>query len=202
LTLNNDKKTHFRGHFKGYTGGLACSALIILAVHFAIQAENKRRATPLRITKAPWRTSFFHGTKLEGEKIAQTISNFINFNWKGKDPFKNVSGSSFSARFQSCILAEQTQKIYFKLNSDDGIRIYIDSKIEFESWHSQLLEKAEFEHFMTKGLHKVEIEYYQVGGPSQLKLQAGAHKKKLTKIPTNEKIILAEDFSKENPCHL
>jgi hypothetical protein len=176
------------------------STVIIGLVYLAISAENARLERPLDIKIQPWKVTYFNGKELEGPPIISGYDDKIDFNWKGADPVKEVSGGRFSASWETCLVASDEQKVHFFLDADDGIRIFVDGEIIFESWKDQVLEKQRFSHSFNKGPHYMRVEYYQTGGPSKLRLLAGAHKKMLANLPVDKDAGKTSDFNNPKPC--
>jgi beta-glucosidase len=114
---------------------------------------------------------FFNNKELKGEPVAEKKFDQINFNWGGKAPFVGLKEDEFSIRFTTTIKAPETGEFTFDVNSDDGVRFYIDDELVINDWtnHAALSNfyKVKLEKDKT---YKIKLEFYEDGGSASVKL--------------------------------
>jgi hypothetical protein len=59
----------------------------------------------------------------------------------------------------------------FSVTGDDGVRLYIDDKLEKDEWRNQPPTTFNADNVeLTTGVHDIRLEYFQGGGPAQARL--------------------------------
>lgn len=95
--------------------------------------------------------------------VTQFIEEEININVDGS-PIDNFNEDYFSVKWSGYFDFEESN-YKFKLRIDDGMKIWIDEKVVFESWKHQVATDYEF-NIELNGKHLIEIHYYEYYGPS------------------------------------
>lgn len=112
--------------------------------------------------KSPVKTTFYDGTELKGEPIAQARWQTLEMVLNHVSPEKNVPVYNFSAKFETTLQFKKKTQLYIKC--DDGSTVWVDGKKvhEDKTLHSAML--FPLCEVSANELHKIEIEYFQAGG--------------------------------------
>jgi single-stranded DNA-binding protein len=93
--------------------------------------------------------------------------NSINYDWGYGSPHQNIPHYNFSAKFQrNQYFAAGSYTL--NVSSDDGVRVYIDGKLELDNWTngSKTFSKSIT---LTSGTHNIVVEHYEATGKAHLK---------------------------------
>ncbi len=114
---------------------------------------------------------FFDNMELRGKPAVKKIFDQINFDWGGEKPLEGIKEDNFSVRFSTSVKAPVTGEYTFDVNSDDGIRFYIDDKLVINDWanHAAISNfyKVKLEKDKT---YKIKLEFFENGGSASVKL--------------------------------
>jgi PA14 domain len=91
----------------------------------------------------------------------------IDFNWHGGPVNSLVQSDNFSAEWTGQVLAPETGRFTFTTNSDDGIRVWVDSQNLIDAWndHAPQLNSGSID--LTAGQkYDIKVDYYQRSGGS------------------------------------
>ena len=116
------------------------------------------------------KATFFDGTELKGDPIAQTKWKTLEMVLNHVSPEEGVPVYNFSARFETSLCFKTKTKLYIKC--DDGCTVWVDGKKVHEdhTLHSAMLfplcEVSANEE------HEIKIEYFQAGGEASCVLCA------------------------------
>jgi hypothetical protein len=85
--------------------------------------------------------------------------------------------NNYAARWSGFLVAKQKGKYSFKLNSDDGSRLYIDNRkvCDNDGLHS-MRRSATGNHNLVKGQHRIRVEYFEKAGAKGVKLSWKSNK--------------------------
>lgn len=114
-----------------------------------------------------------------GGKSSKEKINAINFDWGENAPVSGVPSDNFSTRFTKEVKLDGGE-YYFKTNSDDGVRVYLDDKLVIDSWGSSWGEDRTNTVSIASGTHTFKVEHYDGTGNAKLNFEY----KKLTTAPT------------------
>ena len=116
----------------------------------------------------PIRATYYNGTELKGEPIANAEYRSLNIVLNHTSPETGVPVYNFSARFETEVRFNDDVELIVRC--DDGATVFIDGAKVFEdkTLHSAM-------NFSLKTIeggkpHKVEIEYFQAGGEAAIGL--------------------------------
>lgn len=110
---------------------------------------------------------FYKGTELKGEPLLEKEYEKVSFELNGNPLEEGLPVNEFSARFEFSLCLEKDG--YLMAISDDGIKIYVDDKLEGEDWSSHAPSPC-LTGMLSKGNHKITIEYFQDSGGAKLAL--------------------------------
>ncbi|MCB0175962.1 MAG: hypothetical protein KDJ97_36020 [Anaerolineae bacterium] len=117
-----------------------------------------------------WRGEYFNNRNLEGEPNAVRQDGQILFDWGYNAPLDKVAQDNFSVRWTRQILLERPGIYYFKVQHDDGMRIYVDDKIIYDSWYDQLSQYEVLRIGLKGGLRTFRVEHYEHIGTATAQL--------------------------------
>lgn len=84
-----------------------------------------------------WNAEYFTNTELAGPPAVMRQDGFINFDWNSGQPDPRVTRDNFSVRWTRSIYLDRPCDYVFRIQHDDGMRIYVDGKVIYESWFDQ-----------------------------------------------------------------
>ncbi|MCB0167979.1 MAG: hypothetical protein KDI79_27370 [Anaerolineae bacterium] len=117
-----------------------------------------------------WRGEYFNNRNLEGEPNAVRQDGRILFDWGYNAPLDKVSMDNFSVRWTRSILLERPGIYFFKIQHDDGMRIYVDDKIIYDSWYDQSVQYEVLRIGLKSGLRTFRVEHYEHIGTATAQL--------------------------------
>jgi hypothetical protein len=107
-----------------------------------------------------WRGEYFNNPNLQGAPVVVRNDPSINFNWGTGSPAPNIPVDYFSARW--------TRSLYFdggmyriSAQVDDGVRVWLDSQIIIDEWHTATPNAYIKDINVPAGSHAVRVEYYE-----------------------------------------
>lgn len=111
-------------------------------------------------TPNEWHAHFYAGKGFDGEEIAHSHSDELNFDWGPGAPFVGGPTDDFSAIFtkdETFLAGTYT----FNVTADDGVRVYIDDALVHDRWVNQSAVQRSFDVEITAGQHEIRMEYYE-----------------------------------------
>lgn len=108
-----------------------------------------------------WKAEFFAGKNFEGDPLATRNDAKIDFNWGDKSPALGVPNEKYCVRWTGTIVAPETADYGFRMESDDGARVYVDGRLIIDKWHDHGAEAFGETVRLEKGKKiEVKVEYY------------------------------------------
>ncbi len=115
---------------------------------------------PSRHTAAFWDASYWNNIALSGNPVVQTDDTHLDWDWGTGSPHANVNADRFSARWTRYIDVK-AGAYRFTATSDDGIRVYVDSRLVIDQWNDHAAQTFTGDVDLAAGHHLVEVEYYE-----------------------------------------
>jgi hypothetical protein len=84
----------------------------------------------------------------------------IDFDWESLRPAPEVPRDNFSVRWTRTV-AFSSGTYRFTVESDDGVRVWIDGGLVIDEWHDTVGETYSVQRSMSEGAHTMRIEYYE-----------------------------------------
>jgi beta-glucosidase len=113
---------------------------------------------------------FYDNKELKGKPVEKYYDQ-INFDWGGEAPFEGFPEDNFSVRFTATLTAPQTGQYELDVNSDDGIRLYLDDKLVINDWTDHAAISNIYRTTLQKDkTYKINLEFYENGGSASVKL--------------------------------
>ncbi len=107
-----------------------------------------------------WRGEYFNNKDLAGEPAVVRQDGAIRFDWNSGSPHPKITRDNFSVRWTRSVYLDREGSYFFKIQHDDGMRIYVDDKIIYESWFDQSITYKVREIPLKAGYRTFRVEYY------------------------------------------
>ena len=144
----------------------------------------------------------------EGVPLGDTLAHFAKLKPKKTGIVKKIypgirtRDTQISARFDGYIKISKEGEYVFYTSSDDGTRLYIDSKliVKNDGMHSTMERSGKCS--LKQGMHSITVTFYQGVGPFTLDVSWKGPGIKMQKIPDNVLYYLPSDLeakSRRNP---
>jgi len=114
--------------------------------------------------------SYYAGTYFE-RLICKRTERKVDRNYGKESPARNVPKDHFSAIWKGYIHVPSDDTYYFKIQSDDGSRLYIDDKLIIDNWAGHAFLPKVGQKTLKKGKYPIKIEYYDKVGNARLRLK-------------------------------
>ena len=106
-----------------------------------------------------WQGEYFANRHLEGQPVMVRRDSAINFDWNSGSPHPKVPRDNFSVRWTRSIYLDAGHYT-FTVQHDDGMRIYIDEKIIYDSWYDQEVSYEVGIVPIKRGFRTITVEFY------------------------------------------
>ena len=83
---------------------------------------------------------YFANMNLEGTPALTRVDRQISFDWAGGPPDPSLPADSFSVRWSGTLTAPRTGRYTLSVNSDDGVRLWLDGKQLVDNWTDHAAE--------------------------------------------------------------
>ena len=116
------------------------------------------------VTFPEWRGEYYANASIIWPPALVRNDSKIDFDWSGAPPAPALPQSEFSVRWTGWI-DFGSDRVRFRLGSDDGIRLWVDNRLAADRWYNQPYGEFTVDWEVTPGYHEVRVEYYQwLGG--------------------------------------
>ena len=117
-----------------------------------------------------WHGEYFNNRNLQGNPVLTRQDGGIRFNWGFNAPAARVNRDNFSVRWtRSIYIAEGIY--HFRVQHDDGMRIFIDGKVIYDSWVDQEVSYDTAIVPIKEGFRTFVVEFYDHVGQAVAQLQ-------------------------------
>ena len=125
------------------------------------------------VQQEPWVAQYFNNRDLSGTPVVTRTDGSttagLNLNWGDGSPDSRIQRDNFSSRLTTHRqLPAGTYK--FKLQGDDGARLYINGEKAIDRWNDPPYAPHEVEITLPAGLHTLQVEHSEAGGLAYLNL--------------------------------
>lgn len=128
-----------------------------------------------------WKASYFTNPNLLGQPLRIEYEPIPNHTWNTDSPFPEMAADDFSVRWESILQFDSDADVYFFVNADDGVRLFVDEKLIIDEWYPQykLAHKKNLK--LKAGKHAIKLEYYEGGRGAEVHLEISAHSETIKK---------------------
>jgi hypothetical protein len=124
-----------------------------------IYLEEIQLGSPTDIVSS-WEAEYFNNRNLEGKPNLVQREAAINYDWSTGSPSPRVTRDNFSVRWtRNTYLL--TGNYHARIRHDDGLRIFYDGEIIYDSWHDQAPKNKTVKFYAKEGYHTFVVEYYE-----------------------------------------
>ena len=118
------------------------------------------------------KAEYFDNKDLSGTPVLTRTDSQLFFDWDYGSPAPAVPSDNFSVRWTGKLtIGENDARL--ATTSDDGIRVYIDNKLEIDRWSASNNETTMGTTVYKAGTtHDIRVEYYEGSGAAKLKVEA------------------------------
>ncbi len=117
---------------------------------------------------------FFNNMDLSGYPVLTHIDSTINFDWGFGSPAPEINKDTFSVRWTGTIKVDVSGEYTFKVTSDEGTRLYIDSSKILDDWVDHYaVPKLAFCFLEAGKEYPIRLEYYEDFYSASVKLEFG-----------------------------
>jgi hypothetical protein len=116
-----------------------------------------------------WRGEYFTNKDLAGTPVVVRQDGAINFDWNSDAPDPRITRDNFSVRWTRSIYLQEG-RYRFRMQHDDGMRVYVDGKIIYDSWRDQLVTYQTRVVPLKGGYRTFVVEYYDHVGNAVVQL--------------------------------
>ena len=125
------------------------------------------------VQQEPWVAEYFNNRDLSGTPLVTRTDGSttagLNLNWGEGSPDSRINQDNFSSRLTTHRqLPAGTYK--FKLQADDGARLYINGEKVIDRWNNPPFNGHEVEITLPAGLHTLQVEHSEDVAPAYLNL--------------------------------
>jgi hypothetical protein len=106
-----------------------------------------------------WKGEYFNNRDLAGAPLMTRQDSGINFDWNSGSPDSRIPRDNFSARWTRSMYLEGGHYT-FRVQHDDGMRVYIDDKIIYDSWFDQEVNYEVGVVPIKQGFRPIKVEFY------------------------------------------
>lgn len=129
---------------------------------------------------------YYDNNDLTGLKFTR-VDSTVNFNWGSGSPGSLIGEDTFSVRWTGMIKPKYSEVYTFYMNSDDGVRIWIDGQLIIDKWAAQASELISLPINLKAGQsYKIRIEYYEDYGGAAAILQWSSTSQSKQVIPQSQ----------------
>ncbi|HUW13531.1 MAG TPA: PA14 domain-containing protein, partial [Anaerolineae bacterium] len=116
-----------------------------------------------------WRGEYFGNDALWGAPQFVRNDEAIDFDWGAGRPDRRLAADGFSVRWTRQLHLEGG--LYrFTVETDDGVRLYIDGRRVIDQWRIMSLTKHTYETHLSQGVHTIRMDYFERSGRASAKL--------------------------------
>ncbi len=124
-----------------------------------VQFEAVQRGGKNELANA-WRGEYFTNPTLSGQAALVRQDATIDFNWDAGSPDPLITRDNFSVRWTRPIWLPKDTVFNLQIQHDDGLRVYADDKIIYDSWYDQVVSYTARRVTLCAGERILRVEYY------------------------------------------
>lgn len=111
-----------------------------------------------------WHAEYFNNKDLAGAPVIERQEGCICYSWDYDAPDPKITRDNFSIRWTRSIHLDRHRSYTFRIQHDDGMRVYVDGKIIYDSWHDQSVTYQVRQISLKPGYRTFVVEYYEHTG--------------------------------------
>ncbi|MFH0772066.1 MAG: PA14 domain-containing protein [Candidatus Omnitrophota bacterium] len=119
----------------------------------------------------------------------------INFDWGDSSADSFLGEDNYLVKWKGKIKIDQADNYNFYTTTDDGARLWIDTRLIIDAWQDQSATEIQGSVYLTPGLYDIELNYYDRVGFAVCKLYWSSGSIPKSVIPPANLYYQTEDFS-------
>lgn len=112
---------------------------------------------------------YYKGANFDSYQFSR-VDSTINFDWAGGSPGSGLESDYYSIRWNGNVVVDKGGTITFWVQSDDGMRLYIDGRLVIDAWNDHKARWDSAAVTLDRGQHSLKLEYYEKRGVSLIRL--------------------------------
>jgi transcriptional regulator CtsR len=127
--------------------------------------SNEASATTPAPTEGPGlKGEYYDNADFTAPALARTDAQ-VNFNWGTGSPDPSMGADTFSVRWTGRVQAEYTEVYTFFVNTDDGVRLWVNGELLVDRWQNQAPTEASESLALRAGVsYTIQMDYYENTG--------------------------------------
>ena len=143
-----------------------------------------------------WRGEYYNNPNLQAPPVMVRNDPSINFDWGTGSPAPNIPSDYFSVRWTRSLTFDGGM-YRFSLRVDDGAKVWLDSQVVIDEWHSASPTTYIKDINVSAGAHVVRVEYFEGVGTALINFNID----KITSYPDWKGEYFANQFLTEPPAY-
>jgi hypothetical protein len=123
-----------------------------------------QRSDPFPTPEVPyigaWRGEYYNNRTLSGGPVLLRDDPIIDFNWGKGSPASWIPIDNFGARWTRSLSCSPGY-YRFSVQSDDGVRVWVDNVLLIDRWYQQAAELHSVDGIYLAGEHQIKVEYFE-----------------------------------------
>lgn len=125
-----------------------------------------RPVTPTR----SYTGEYFAGRDLGGSPAWVRPDRDIDFDWGNGSPGSGLPADNFSVRWTNTLRLD-AGRYRFTVETDDGVRLYLDDRLVIDKWRVQSRTQQTYEATLDSGDYRIRMEYFDAAGTAFARLR-------------------------------
>ncbi len=138
--------------------------LVVLFAGLILPAIPTASAAPHGEYRANWTAEFYNNTDLRGAPVLVRSDPQVRYNWRTGSPHYLVNADHFSARWTAVVNFPEAGWYRFRIQGDDGTRLYVDGVSVWDHWIQQTPVAFGIDVELNAGHHDLRFEYFEATG--------------------------------------
>jgi hypothetical protein len=149
---------------------IAVFAFLILTFGQTQQVNASPADAPAQIVCPQYTAKYFNNMTLSGRPaLIRCETGPLDYDWGVYSPDPLINEDNISARWTRTAYFPKGTYI-FHVETDDGVRVWIDGKLVINGWYDQAVTTYEVsQSFINAGYHNIRIDWYENGGDAVLR---------------------------------
>ena len=155
------------------SGTMNAAAGSVASVTVSVAAGGQTRSQSFTWASAPARGlvgAYFNGAGFQTQ-VLERRDLWVDFDWGNGAPGPGLGADQFSVRWTGAVEPEYTETYSFHVVADDGVRLWINGALLFDSWINTAPMERTGSIALTAGVPaEIKLEYYESSGGAMVRL--------------------------------
>ena len=115
------------------------------------------------------KAEYFNNKNLTGIPFYTRTDPIVDFHWAAEPNVAGMPADNFSVRWTGVVRPLKTGTYKFKVNGDDGFRLWVNNQLVIDQWQDESVTTLEKNITLTAGKDAaIKLEYYDSGGMAEI----------------------------------